>query len=227
MSAIAHAGPFKVFTDMDGSSVPLYLIPFDKEGRCIGPNTLRELQTEAASGQFTDIHIYAHGWNNLFEEAIEHYTEFFTEYFELRKKVSLPNANYRPLIAGVIWPSTAMLAEDEEPPRFSGGAPASARAIGAHDELFAVTELAGTLPAAEVQRFFELSTRGQPLTRLETLEFARILLPVFRREADDQEGIVQTVTPEKLVKVWEQTAYDTASTKRPGTGKPAALPDWN
>lgn len=36
MSDPRPAGPFSFFTVSDGVSVPLYLIPFDKQGRCIG-----------------------------------------------------------------------------------------------------------------------------------------------------------------------------------------------
>jgi hypothetical protein len=222
MDVITHAGPFSVITGADGSSVPLYLIPFDKEGRCIGPNTLKELQADAARGLFTDIHVYSHGWNNTFKEAIEHYVEFFTEYFELRKKAGLSGVHYKPLIAGVIWPSAALLAPDEEAPAFAGDAPLSMRAAAMDEEMFAVTELAAALPDGDVQRFLELSGRNEPLNRQEALELARILLPVFGREAADQEGIAQAVTPEKLVKAWEQVAYAAAG---PDRGKPGVLPD--
>jgi hypothetical protein len=90
------------------------------------------------------------------------------------------------------------------------------------EEMFAVTELAAALPDGDVQRFLELSGRNEPLNRQEALELARILLPVFGREAADQEGIAQAVTPEKLVKAWEQVAYAAAG---PDRGKPGVLLD--
>jgi hypothetical protein len=216
------AGPFSVFSAADGSSIPLYLIPFDKEGRCIGPKTLQHLQANAASGEFTDIHLYSHGWNNVFSEALAHYTEFFTEYFEIRKNAHLAEANYRPLIVGVIWPSTALVSAAEEAPKFAADAPAATRASAMDNELYAMTELAGVLPGADVPRFFELADQDKPLAHQDALELARILLPVFQREAADQEGMSQAVTPEKLVKAWQQTAH---APERPDKGKPGVVPD--
>src|SRR5262250_2388732 len=98
MSDPRPAGPFSFFTAADGTSVP-----FDKQGRCIGPKTLEHLKTTAANGGFTDIHVYSHGWNNVFKEAVAHYTEFFTGYFGLRKNAGLSGVNYKPLLVGIIW----------------------------------------------------------------------------------------------------------------------------
>lgn len=222
MSDSRSAGPFTVFTVEDGSSIPLYLLPFDKEGRCIAPRTLQDLQAKAASGRFTDLHIYSHGWNNIFKEAVEHYTEFFTEYFEIRKKADWFGADYRPLVVGVIWPSTALVSKDEVAPTFAADAPVTVRAAAMNNALFAISELADVLPRANVSRFLQLACQDSPLRRQETLELARILLPVFQREAADQEGIAQEVTPEKLLTAWEQTAGGTAQSDK---GKPGALPD--
>ena len=216
------AGPFSTITTEDGSSAPLYLVPFDKEGRCIAPQTLQDLQAKVDSGQFTDIHIYSHGWNNIFKEAVEHYTEFFTEYFEIRKITGLSEANYRPMLVGVIWPSTALVSEAEEAPEIAADMSVTMRAGTAGDMLFAISELASALPNADVPRFFQLAGKDSLLTRQETLELARILLPVFQHEAADQEGIPQEVTPEKLLKAWEQTGREAG---RPDKGKPGALPD--
>lgn len=213
------AGPFSFFTVSDGSAVPLYLIPYDKQGRCIGPKTLEHMK--AAAPGFTDIHIYSHGWNNVFKEAVEHYTEFFQGYFELRKKANLTNSDYKPLLVGIIWPSTALVSEDDEAPKFAATAPPEERAVAVDNEMFAISELAGELREADVERFFGLAGQDRPLTHDEALEFARILLPIFQREAVDQEGIRSAVTPEKLVKAWEQVS----GPPPPDEGKPGVIPD--
>lgn len=221
MSDPRPAGPFSFFTATDGSAVPLYLIPFDKQGRCIGPKTLEHLKAQAATGRFTDIHIYSHGWNNVFKEAVEHYNEFFREYFELRGKAKLTGANYKPLLVGIIWPSTALVSSDDATPKFAATAPVEVRAEAMDNEMFAVKELADDLPDSDVPRLFELAEQDRPLSHDEAVEFARILLPIFQREATDQEGIPSAVTPEKLVKSWEQASAPPS----PDEGKPAAIPD--
>ncbi|MGH8855921.1 MAG: hypothetical protein ACREWI_16790, partial [Telluria sp.] len=57
------AGPACLLAGSGGSEVPLYLVSFDKQGRCTAPRTRAAILAEAASGRFTDLHIYAHGWN--------------------------------------------------------------------------------------------------------------------------------------------------------------------
>jgi len=221
MSDPRPAGPFSFFTAADGTSVPLYLIPFDKQGRCIGPKTLEHLKTTAANGGFTDIHVYSHGWNNVFKEAVAHYTEFFTGYFGLRKNAGLSGVNYKPLLVGIIWPSTALVSEDEETPKFAATIPVEERAEAADNEMFALKELADDVPGNDVPRLFELAGQDRPISHAEALDLARILLPIFGREAADKEGIASSVSAEKLVKSWEQTARPAVESE----GKPAAIPD--
>ncbi len=223
MTSPRPANAFSFFNAPDGTlSTPLYLIPFDKEGQCIGSQTLEDMQMEGASGKYTDIHIYSHGWNNVFKEAVAHYTEFFSEYFDLRKSANMGGSSYKPLLVGVIWPSTALVSEDEETPQFAADVPAEVSAEVMEKEKFAMTEIAAELPAGKVERFLELAGLDRVLTHDESLEFATILLPVFQREGLDREGVPQAVTPEKLVKAWEESAAKPAVQS---IGKPRALPD--
>lgn len=222
MSDPRPAGPFSEIPISGGSTAALYLIPFDKDGRCLGPATLEHMQQAAASGRFTDVHLYSHGWNNVFPEAVAHYTEFFTEYFALRDQAGLGAADYRPLLVGIIWPSTALVSEDEEAPRFAATAPPSARAAALESERVARAELSVALrDENDRQRFLELADRER-ISRDEALELARILLPIIQREAADREGVPQATSAEKLVKAWEQAQGGGASAS---DGKPGRIAD--
>lgn len=221
MSEKRQPGPFTEIAVSGETSVPLYLIPFDKEGRCIGPRTLEHMLDAAGSNRFTDVHIYSHGWNNVFREAVTHYTEFFTEYFLLRQQANLRSDNkYQPLLVGIIWPSTALVSEEEEAPRFSATAPAAQRAEALESDLTAAQELATELPPDKVSRFFWL-TDQERVSHDEAIELADMLRPIIERENTDAEGMPQAVTAEKLVRAWEQAAGGSS----PGEGKARALPD--
>lgn len=220
MPAPPQPGPFTEIPVPGGTSAPLYLIPFDKEGRCVGPNTLAHLMQAAVSGPFTDIHLYSHGWNNVFKEAVSHYTEFFTEYFALRAQVGLHAADYRPLLVGIIWPSTVLVSGRDQTPGFAATEPIAERAAALEADLAAMQDLASELDPADTTRFFELIDRPQ-VNGAEALELARMLLPLMAREGADREGIPQKTTPESLVQAWG------ALEDRPvqNEGKPGALPE--
>jgi hypothetical protein len=210
------AGPFEVFTTQSVTA-PWYLIPYDKEGNCEGPQTLQHFIDAARAGNFTDVHIFSHGWNNVFTEAVGLYREFWTEYFAMRDQLGLNDAaTYRPLIAGVIWPSTALVSDEEQTPAIAGTDNAD------------IEELASDLPADDAQRLREISSAGREITREEALEVARILLPIYNRpEPDDfaaADGDAGAATPEELVDLWLKA--QTASRPRFAdlSGEPGILP---
>lgn len=220
MTDIRQPGPFTEIGVPGGPPAPLYLIPFDKEGRCIGPKTLEHLLSAASTDRFTDLHIYSHGWNNVFREAVDLYTEFFTEYFALRQQANLEPGDYRPLLVGVIWPSTALVSDADEAPKFAATVPAAERAKALETELIAMEQLASELRPEDISRFFELTDRER-IGHDEAIELANMLLPIIERENQDREGMPQAVTAEKLVRAWEEAAGGSA----PGDGGAGALPD--
>ncbi len=55
-------GPLKTLSGEGGAPVPFYIIPFGKDGVCVGPRTLDELVD--ASKIATDVFLFSHGWNN-------------------------------------------------------------------------------------------------------------------------------------------------------------------
>ncbi|QPK65361.1 hypothetical protein IVG45_10710 [Methylomonas sp. LL1] len=206
MTSSIPTGPFEFFSTNSGQKVPLYLIPFDKKGRCEGPLTQDELLHAVASGEFTDIHIFSHGWNNIFKEALERYRSFFTGYLSIRDQFGLNNPEvYRPLFVGILWPSTALVLPWEEGPDIAGAGGQDQPIL---DEQFALRELASDLPDDRVSRFYELAQRGRTLTRVEGIEFAEILSIVYRKYGDTELGTDANISADDLLKVWHPSMDD-------------------
>jgi hypothetical protein len=205
-----------------GGSAPLYLIPFDKKGRCEGPKTLAHLLDAARSGQFNNIHVFSHGWNNVFNEALGLYREFFSEYFALRAANGIPESGYKPLLVGIVWPSTLLVSNDESTPRFAGDAPHEVKDAAFTADSMAARELASEIRDEDVARFHELTDLDRPITREEALDLARILLPIYSRDDGSGEQPPQDVTPQSLVESWEQAQKGSAVANP--TGGAGALP---
>jgi hypothetical protein len=203
----------------EGTGVPLYLISFDKHGDCTAPQTRAGVLAAAASGQFTDLHIYSHGWNNVFDEAVAHYTEFFTEYVPLSRSAGLDPAHYTPLIVGIIWPSTALLARGEEAPKMAGAggvAPAAAPPAPEIAELMAEME-----PNAAAQ-LATLASRSGPLAGADARALAALLAPVLRAHGGgDDEGTAPSADAASLLRGWSAVPELKAGAK---PGAPGSLP---
>lgn len=185
MATQIPAGPFQRFKTREGFGVPFYLIPFDKDGICIGPETRTALIKEARAGNFTDVILFSHGWNNDFHFAVTHYQEFINGYTELRKNLDYKR-EVRPLLIGVIWPSTALVLESERPPDFAAGAGEPAVAVAA-EGFQVIQELSAAIPAGKRERFCKLAQRTS-LNATESLDLADLLLPVFQSEDDELKG---------------------------------------
>jgi hypothetical protein len=93
----------------DGRDAPFYLIVFDKEGRCQSPVSLAKLLDEVNSSLYSHVHVFSHGWNNVFDDAVGLYRGFFDHYFGLRKTYAPSKPEYRPAMVGIIWPSTLLV----------------------------------------------------------------------------------------------------------------------
>ena len=100
-------GPREYLESADGQQVPLYIIRFDKEGKYKDDGSLAPLLAEA--GNYSDIFVFSHGWNNEWSDAIGRYRAFFKGYAGMRKARGLPMPpDYRPLLVGIFWPSAAL-----------------------------------------------------------------------------------------------------------------------
>jgi hypothetical protein len=230
MAEDAAAGPLLMIKGGGLPDFPLYLLSFDKQGLCTSPLTRAALLADAASGGFTDLHIYSHGWNNVFDEAVRHYTEFFTEYAALRITAGLEARRYRPLVAGLIWPSTALLAPGEEPPSLAS--PSDSRhttAVGEAPALPELAALASDLSPADAACLEALATRFGPLEGADALTLAQILEQVLcRHTGGDSEGTVSAGDLAMLLQQWGTSASGNGAQPgaQPGTqsGAPGRLP---
>ncbi|HZM74908.1 MAG TPA: hypothetical protein VFC19_04230 [Candidatus Limnocylindrales bacterium] len=186
-------GPWKVLSDPDGLSTPFYVIPFDRDGVCTGPNTLDHLVE--ASTNCTDVFVFSHGWNNDWDAATKRYEDFATEFTHARRKGWRPSTrDYNPLLVGVFWPSTSLVLPWERPPDIAG-APSS--------ELDEVAALAEDLGPREAGRLHELASAGT-LDRAQAGELAEILAPLLGGEQDELDPGVKPPTADELFSVWRE-----------------------
>ncbi len=211
------AGPFQMLSMGDGTQVPLYLISFDKTGHCTAPRTREVVLAEAASGRFTDLHLYSHGWNNVFDEAVAHYTEFFTEYLGLQPGAGLGGSSYRPLLVGMIWPSTALLAPGEEGPDIAGDAHAVPLTAAAE-----VAALSTELSPAQARELSALIAQPGPLGGEDARALAGLLTPVLggHSAGGDDEGAAPEADAASLLQQWGSEVPSAGA--RPGA--PGSLP---
>jgi len=175
------AGPSLMIGGDGQPAIPLYLLAFDKQGRCTSPRTRAAVLADANSGRYTDLHIYSHGWNNVFDEAVRHYTEFFTEYAGLRRAAGLDSNEYRPLLVGLIWPSTALLAPGEEPPRLASIGPGFAAATPT--TALEAAALASEMTPDDAARLSALAAQTGPLDGADSVALARLLTPLLDAHA--------------------------------------------
>jgi len=192
-------GPYKTLSLTDGTAIPFYIIPFDKEGRCEGPATRAHLIDAVRDGSFTDIYLFSHGWNDDWSAATERYESFIGGYMKMRSDRGLPApAPYRPLLVGIFWPSTALVfGEKEKGPGFAGAGVPDA---GVAAERREVAEIAAALPDEHVERFYELAQKPA-LGEAEALELARIALTLPAQGGDEITDEVSS--PEDLVRLWK------------------------
>ncbi len=194
-------GPYRRLKLADGSEFPYYIIPFDKRGICEGPETRQHLLNAVKEGTYSDIFLFSHGWNNDWTVATKRYEEFIGGYMAMRKQFNLPMpANYRPLLVGIFWPSTALVfGEGEQGPQFAAADPARVDARVA-EERREIAELAAELPPAQTRRFYEL-TQKSSLDQAEALELAGIA-KVFYHARDEELQLQSPISEEEILTLW-------------------------
>ena len=115
--------------EIAGGTAPLYLLRFDKDGTLLSRQTAQQLLTATASA--SDIFLFSHGWNNTYDQALNRYRDFASGFIRQRQELALPVPdNYKPILVGVIWPSTSFLLPWEKGPKIAAaGGPESAREL--------------------------------------------------------------------------------------------------
>jgi hypothetical protein len=194
---ILPAGPYRTLTSPEGASFPYYVIPFDKDRSCEGPQT-RDYLLANLSGA-TDLFVFSHGWNTDWREATKGYEKFITGFQELRVKhnLALPD-NYKPVLVGIFWPSQAMAwFESERGPGFAAANPAEQdeAASALHATL---REIAANLPPERRERFHALA-QSEKLAEGEDRELAELLATVISGDEDAEAGTTQAPCADDLL----------------------------
>ena len=156
------------------------------------------------SQNYTDVFIFSHGWNNDWEAANELYDGWISGFIKLRRDNSLDLGRpFRPLFVGIIWPSTALVLESEQGPKFRSAAPDADAYVGQERE--EVRSLAESVSADDRSRFYELTQRPleASLTADEALELARILTPLYKSTDAEAGDDGAAPTPEDIRSAWE------------------------
>ncbi len=206
MPKTLEPGPYRHITTSDGSKAPWYVMPFDKRGVSTAPRTRAHLLNEIESGGYTDVFLFSHGWNNDWSVAMERYEHFLAGFIKMRRDHSLNvPRNYKPLLVGVIWPSTALVLPWERAPRFAaiGISPEAEMDADVGDEREIVNELAEAIDESKRERFYELVQCGEGLAEAEALELAEMLLDVG---TEDQAELPLSQPPSAadLVAAWRE-----------------------
>lgn len=217
------AGPFETLNLGNGETAPVYLIPFNKKGRCKGPKTRKHLMQAAKNGGFTHIYLFSHGWNNDFKTALKGYREFFGHFSQVRKAQEAKGnrlPEYKPLLVGVIWPSILLVLPWERPPKIAAlpadptEDPEMAQAGEIDQTVSELDEIAENLPDDQVERFFELAGSGEDLSAEEARELAEILQPLYAASDPDDES--EPPSSEELVEIWRALGDVFAAVRAPG-----------
>ena len=195
------AGPYRTVRSEDGQEIPFYIIPFDKRGTCIAPKTRDHLIQAIRDDDYTDVFLFSHGWNNDWTVATARYEHFLKGYMDMRAENDLDvPANYKPLLVGVFWPSTALVfGKSEKGPSMAAGDPTAMDSAVA-EELDEIAMIAADLDDTGAARLYELAQKTA-LTPDEALDLAKLLRPIYT-ESDDELGEEDAVSAEDIVAVW-------------------------
>ena len=219
------AGPYRTLALGNGTEIPYYIIPFDDEGRCVGPQTRRHLVEHAAGS--SDIFMFSHGWNNDWTVATQRYESFIEGFMKMRQEQGIPVPDgYKPLLVGIFWPSAVLVSGDEEAPSIAAGDPNAAMDAAVAADGAAVADIARSIRSDDRERFYELA-QSDALDVAEALDLARIMQPLY---AGGQDEIgVAAPEPKDLVAAWKASAATHAPEGDPedfgtvgGTGKGGA-----
>lgn len=175
-----------------GRDMPYFVIPFDKKGRCEGPRTrarLLEWLADPATAP-THVFLFSHGWNNDWTVATRRYERFMNGYLRMAAEKPLEHpANFKPLLVGIFWPSTALVfGEGEAGPDIAGAGDEAGQQARDEEEQSRKEFLrlaADRVPTAQVDRLYELLD-AESLDEAEGRELLDIIAPMLETESPDE-----------------------------------------
>jgi hypothetical protein len=190
------AEPYRIIPGPAGD-IPWYMVSFDRNGRCTAPRTAHELVDQAASGRYSDVVLFCHGWNNDWSQATARYESFIVGYLGVLRDFPPPAGPRQPLLVGIFWPSTALVSESEAAPDIAGGV-ARDEDIAAERET--IEELGRALPAEQAERFYALIQR-EVLDSGAAQELTTMFLPLLASDLAEAGG-GKPPTPDEVVSGW-------------------------
>lgn len=195
-----------------GRQNPFWVLQYDKKGASRSPETLAEARRALRSGEYTDVVVCSHGWNNDWDAATERYNHFVDGLVG-----QLPDdPERRVLLLGIFWPSALLVMPGEREPAFAaalGDRPADPDA----DAIDAVT---AELDDADADRVRALTGKTE-LDGDETAELAALLAPVYRAEGPELGDDPSPPAAADLARSWLSSPPPVATTARP-----RSVDDW-
>jgi hypothetical protein len=193
-------GPFQQFPLGNGGNADLYLLRYGDDGRLRSPQTEQILKNSL--GGVTDVFVFSHGWNTIFDTAVANYREFIAGYMQLRQKFSLPTPpDYRPVLVGVVWPSTTFVMPWEAGPEIAAAPdPKGPQAAQTEEMLDFVTSSLDEDADAELTELIDGRTA---LDAEDAKRAAQIVLAALRPDRDPDNGAAPP-SVDKLLEAWRR-----------------------
>ncbi len=176
-----------------GPDNPFYILQYDKRGATRSPETLKHVRAAIRSNDFTDVVIFAHGWNNDWADATARYDSFADGFLAQASD----DPARRALLIGIFWPSALLVMPGEREPDVAGGAPQD----NVDPDAAALDEVTAELDGAGAARARALFARDE-LDERETTELAKLLAPIYRGGVDELGEDGAPPTPKDLAGSW-------------------------
>lgn len=194
--------PWKVL-HTDFGDVPFYVITYDKHGTCTSPAALDQLIETSKSK--SDVIVFSHGWNNDWQAATSRYERFADRILAVRRQHwNPPTRSFNPVLVGVFWPSTALVAPWEQAPDIA--------AAGLDDP--DVAAVADVLAPGDVDRLVELVAKPTD----EGVEQLAALVAPALSGTDELGGATDPSTEHDLLAVWKAVGLARAGQVPVGPG---------
>lgn len=189
-------GPFQRMPLVDGSTADLFLLRFDAQGCLLSPRSAEILLNEIPHA--SDLFVFAHGWNNDFATALARYRGFIEGYAEQRRLCGTRAASdYRPILVGIIWPSTNYVLPREMGPTISGS-PDPGGGARTQTDAELLPFVSESLDRRSGKRLSELIADHPVLDADEASRAAELLLNALWVTADPEAGAEPPKAPEFL-----------------------------
>ncbi|MGW9213687.1 hypothetical protein ACWGR4_42945 [Embleya sp. NPDC055664] len=208
------SGPFQQFPLEGGSTADLYLLRYDRDGGLRSPVAEQEIKGRLAG--VSDVFLFSHGWNNVFAQALDRYRSFVNGFIEQRRQFALPlPPDYKPLLIGVIWPSTSFVMPWEAGPDIAAEPDPDGAEARQVEEMFGL--VSGALKAESDPEFVELTDGRTTIDVDDARRAAEIVLGSLRAGRDPDDGSPPP-TAEEFLDVW-------AALDGGGAAAPPAAPE--